>query len=230
MRASRPGLRARMVPLNLEMSGMQLLGTDTGKWARSPVAIEAGAAIARAAAQRTTREQRVLRKDRDDTVKRWSHKNNGTVETHEAHRRRRPGAIARLYASGYLTDDELAWSQEIAAIAAKIMADAGLRTCSMETRVDSSRHGDAFFEALGAVWNEIAYSRWRAQLGGQAAMVLDIVVHDIGLARAAADHGMHVRRARKLLVDALHLWMRIHSDVRREVTPADLAAAHAGIL
>jgi len=68
------------------------------------------------------------------------------------------------------------------------------------------------------------------QIGPHAAVVLDIIVHDVGVARAAADRGMHVRRARKLLVEALHLWMRIHAVVRKEVTPADLAAAHAGIL
>lgn len=197
---------------------------------RSPVAVAAGVEQARAAAQRTRREQRALRVERDETVKRWKHKREGTVETHEAHRRRRPGAIARLHASGYLNDDELAWAHEIAAAALEIMAGAMVRTCSMETRVDTSRHGDAFYEALGAVWNEMAYSRWRSQLGSGGGLVLDIVVHDVGLARAAGDHGMHARRARKLLIDALHLWMRIHQAVRKEVTPADLAAAHAGLL
>lgn len=200
------------------------------KWVRSPVAIAAGDELAHAAAQRTRKEQRALRLDRDETVKRWKHKNAGTVETHEAHRRRRPGAIARLHASGHLNDDELAWAQEIAAVAMQIMAGAMTRTCSMETRVDTSRHGDAFFEALGAVWNEMAYSRWRVQLGASAGLVLDIVVHDVGLARAAAGRGMHARRARKVLLDALHLWTRIHDAVRREVTPADLVAAHAGLL
>jgi hypothetical protein len=110
------------------------------------------------------------------------------------------------------------------------MADALVRTASMETRVDTSRHGDTFFEALGSVWNEMAYSRWRAALGAQAGLVLDIVVHDVGLARAAGSHGMHARRARRLLTDALALWARVHRQVRDEVTPADLLAAQAGLL
>lgn len=173
--------------------------------------------------------ERGFRKARAELLDRWHHKNAGTAETHEAHRQRRPGAIARLHASGYLTDDELAWAQEIAAAAQAIMADAGVRTCSLETRIDASRHGHAFFEALGAVWREMAYSSWRTMLP-DAGLVLDIVVHDVGLARAAAAHGMHVRRARKLLVDALHLWMRAHAQVRRMIGPADLAAAQAGIL
>lgn len=180
---------------------------------------------------RTDREQRRLRKDRAEMLKRWSHKREGTPETHEAHRRQRPGAIARLHASGFLNDDELAWSQEIVAAAEQIMADAQVRTASLETRVDTSRHGDAFYEALGAVRREMAYGRWRsALLPKVAAMVLDVIVRDVGIARAAGAHGMHVRKARALMVEALHLWAKIHAAVRRDVSAADLAASHAGLL
>ena len=175
-------------------------------------------------------EERAFITGRAELLTRWGHKNAGTAETHEAHSRSRAGAIARLHASGYLNDDELAWAQEIAAAAARIMADALVRTASLETRVDGSRRGDAFFEALGSVWSEMAYSRWRAALGPKAALVLDIVVHDVGLARAAGEHGMHARRARRLLSDALALWARVHRDVREDVTPADLLAAQAGLL
>ncbi|WP_010338051.1 hypothetical protein [Sphingobium yanoikuyae] len=171
-----------------------------------------------------------MRKARAKLLDRWHHKNAGTPETHEAHHRRRAGAISRLHASGYLSDDELAWSQEIAAAAERIMNVANVRTCSLEARVDGARHDHAFYEALGAVWSEMAYSRWRAQIGAGATMLLDVIVHDVGLVRAAAAHGMHVRRARKLLVDGLHLWARIHMHVRREVSEADVAAAHAGIM
>lgn len=181
--------------------------------------------------KRTDVEQRRLRKQRAEMLKRWSHKREGTPETHEAHSRQRAGAIARLYASGFLCDDELAWSQEIAAAAERIMADAGVRTASLETRVDTSRHGDAFHEALFSVWMEMAYSRWRAQLRPDvAAMTLDIIVRDVGLARAAASHGMHARRARRLLSEALAHWARLFRDVRKEVDAADLVAAHAGLL
>lgn len=181
--------------------------------------------------KRTDLEQRRLRKDRADLLKRWSHKREGTPETHEAHSRQRAGAIARLHASGYLSDDELAWSQEIAAAVERIMADAGVRTASLETRVDTSRHGDAFHEALFSVWMEMAYSRWRAQMGPAVAkMVLDIIVRDVGLARAAALHGMHPRRARRLLTEALARWAQLFREVRKEVDAADLVAAHAGLL
>lgn len=174
-------------------------------------------------------EERGFRKARAELLDRWHHKNAGTPETHEAHRRRRAGAIARLHASGYLSDDELAWSQEIAAAVERIMADAQMRTCSLETRVDVSRHGDGG-EAIGAVWSEMAYSRWREKIGKDAAFVLDMVVHDVGLVRAADAHSMTVARGRKMLIDALQLWRDIYMGVRREVTEADLLAAQAGIL
>ncbi len=174
-------------------------------------------------------EERGFRKSRAELLDRWHHKNAGTPETHEAHRRRRAGAIARLHASGYLSDDELAWSQEIAAAVERIMTDAQMRTCSLETRVDVSRHGDGG-EAIGAVWSEMAYSRWREKIGKDAAFVLDMVVHDVGLVRAADAHSMTVTRGRKTLIDALHLWREIFMGVRREVTEADLLAAQAGIL
>lgn len=194
-------------------------------------AAHATADRAAAVRKRTDVEQRRLRKERADMLKRWSHKREGTAETHEAHRRQRAGALARLHASGYLSDDELAWSQEIAAAAERIMADAGVRTASLETRVDTSRHGDAFHEALFSVWMEMAYSRWRAQLRPDVVtMVLDMIVRDIGLTQAAASRGMHKRRARKLLAESLHHWARIFHDVRRDVTAADLLAAHAGLM
>ncbi|MEA3390154.1 MAG: hypothetical protein U9R64_12895 [Pseudomonadota bacterium] len=193
--------------------------------------VPAAQTSAAAVRKRTDVEQRRLRKERAEMLKRWSHKREGTPETHEAHSRQRAGAIARLYASGHLSDDELAWSQEIAAAAERIMADAGVRTASLETRVDTSRHGDAFREALFNVWMEMAYSRWRAQLRPDvAAMALDIIVRDVGLTRAAAAHGMHARRARRLLSQALGHWARLFRDVRKEVSAADLVAAHAGLL
>lgn len=191
------------------------------------------AAQSRAIATRKSvdREQRRLRKERAETLKRWSHKREGTPETHEAHRRKRAGAIARLHASGYLDDLELALTQEIRAVADMIGADVTVKTASLETRVDASRHGDGFFEALGAVRREVAYGRWRAAIGPvAAALVLDMIVRDIGLARAAAASGMHARRARRTLTDALATWGRTYQAVRREITEADLIAAQAGLL
>lgn len=198
---------------------------------RSAAAASAANERAIAVRRQTDKEQRRLRVERAATLKRWGHKRNGTPETHEAHRRRQDGAIARLHASGYLDDLELAISQQIQSVAELIAADVTPRTANLEGRVDRSRHGDAFDEALTSVWREMAYSRWRAEIGPKAAaLALDIIVRDIGIARAAAGQGMHVRKARRLLTEALATWSRNLRAVRKEVSAADLLAAQAGLL
>lgn len=176
------------------------------------------------------RQERGFRKSRAELLDRWSHKNEGTPETHEAFARRCEGAIARLHQSGYLNDDELAWAHEIREVADNIMAAATVKTASLETRVDTSRYGDVFFESLGSVWGEIAYSTWRARLGCATGLVLDIIVRDMALTTAASLHAMHVRKAKRLLTTALQLWPRFHATARRTVDAEDLQAAHADLL
>jgi hypothetical protein len=110
------------------------------------------------------------------------------------------------------------------------MADAFVRTASLETRVDVSRHSAGFFEALGAVWSEMAYGLWRKAIGADAGLALDIIVHDVGLVRAASSHAMSVPKARLRLKDALRIWAKVHRDVRDEVSEADLLAAQAGLI
>lgn len=200
-------------------------------WKLTDAAIDAAAARHALVRARVAAEQRALRKDRAATVERWGHKRNGTIETHEAHRRRRAGAMARLHASQAIDDDMLAHAQEIAAVVAMIAADVCPRTASLETRVDVSRHGDAFRERMGAIWREMAYTRWRHAIGpASAALALDMIVHDVGLERAARAHGMHGRRARRLVVEALELWPRCFAEVRRTVGVRDVAFAHARLL
>lgn len=176
------------------------------------------------------REERALRKLHVEMLHRWSHKQNGTPETHERASRTRQGAVARLCESGAIDADQLAAATMIACAHERIAADVNVRTASLETRVDRSKHGDAFWEALGAVRAEMTYSRWRAELGGNASAVLAIIVEDLGIAAAARRHRMHVRKLRPLLIAALDNWWSIHADMRRLISSAELAAAHAGIL
>lgn len=181
-------------------------------------------------------EERALRLDRRDLIDRWSHKRQGTPETHQKASRKRQGALARLYQSGAITIEQLGAAHEIAAVAERIGADVGVRTVSLETRIDQSRSGDAtFFEALGQVRREVAYGRWRAALpdvcdGIAVAAVLDMIVNDVGISVASRIHRLHVRRARKLLCDALDLWPTHLWDAVREVDEATLLAAQAGLL
>lgn len=160
----------------------------------------------------------------------WSHK-QGTPETLEHASRTRQGALARLYQSGAIDAEQLAAGVAIREAAHRCTADVLIRTVSLETRVDVTRRGDGtFYEALGAVWSEVAYSRWRSRLAAPIGAVLDMIVGDVAFTVVARRHGMHNRRAKKLLVDALDLWPRIHAEVRKEIDAGTLAAAHAGIL
>lgn len=172
------------------------------------------------------REQRALRKTRAETLARWKHKNDGTPETHE-HARRQEGALARLYRTGAIDAEQLAAAAEIAAVAERIGRDVAVKTASLETRVDVTRIGDGgFFERLGQVRREMAYTRWRALLR-EPAPVLDMLTAGVGFTIVAARYRMHNRRARRLLIDALDLWPEILGRVCREVDDRALAVAHA---
>jgi len=151
----------------------------------------------------------------------------GTPETLD---RVREGALARLYRSGAIDAEQLASAEAILSGAELVGSPVALRTASLETRVDVTRLGDgSFYEALGRVRLEMAYGRWRAQVRG-VALVLEIIVGDVGITEAARRFRVHKRRAKKLLIDALDAWPPIAAGVYREVDPASLAAAHAAIL
>ncbi|HEX8585043.1 MAG TPA: hypothetical protein VF680_11600 [Allosphingosinicella sp.] len=176
--------------------------------------------------------ERSLRKAQATTATRWKHKNEGTAETHEHAARRQQGALARLYLSGGIDAEQLAAAAEIAAVAERIGGDVAVKTASLETRVDTTRMGDGtFFERLGQVRREVAYTRWRAAVGAGIAPVLDMIVGDAeGFTVVARRYRMGNRRAKALLIAALDLWPRILGGVVREVDEATLAAAQAGIL
>lgn len=163
----------------------------------------------------------------------WSHK-QGTPETleHAETVRTRQGSIARLYASGAIDAEQLGGAAEIAGVYELIGNDVTVRTADYGCRVDTFRHGDGFYEALGRVRMEMAYSRWRATVGryGPIAAILDMIVGDVGVTIVARRHRMHHRRAKQLLVDALDHWQTMKRAARDAVDPATLAAAHAGIL
>lgn len=177
---------------------------------------------ARAAALRI--HQAAVEADRE-----WTGR-EATPETLRAVATRREGSLARLYRSGDITADQLAAAEMIAAAHRIVVGDVAVAIASIEARVDRSPRGSGcFYEALGAVRVEVAYTRWRAALPA-AAVVLDMVVGGIGFTVAARRHKMADRRAKRLLVEALDLWPHFHADARRDVDPATLAAAHAGIL
>lgn len=171
--------------------------------------------------------QRGLRKDRAEMLERWDHKNNGTPETHEHASRHNQGALVRLYQSGAIDAEQLVAAVEIATVAERIGADVAVKTASLETRVDMTRLGDGtFYEKLSQVRHEVAYTRWRSEVRGPIAPILDMIVGEpVGFTVVATRYRMHNRRAKQLLLDALDLWPRILIGVRKEIDPAALDAA-----
>lgn len=165
-----------------------------------------------------------------EAQERWAHKVHGTVETHEHASRVRQGALARLYEAGTITIHQLSAGASIAHIHQLITRDVQIGTLSLETRVDISRElGAAFFEKLGTVRSEVAYSNWRRQLK-QPALVLAIVIDDLSLSGAAKAFRVRKARVRPLLTDALDLWDEMIGRAVDQIDDEDLWAMHARIL
>ena len=170
-------------------------------------------------------EEREIRQQLREQDDRFGHKVNGTPETHAKASVVRQGAMARLYRTGAITIQQWGASMEIAAAYEKVTMAAGVGTTwSTMERVDVSRSPQDL--NLGGVWNEIAYSRWRRGLE-HPGPVLAMIVEDRGLDAAARQYSMHKRRAKRLLIDALNAWARLHQDVRKTVDRASVAAAEA---
>lgn len=176
------------------------------------------------------REERQLRQAQARLGKDWRHKREGTPETHERASRTVQGALARLYMSGAIDAHQLAAAAEIARVHAQIVREVVPATVSLETRVDQSCSGHgAFYEALGRVRAEVAYSRWRAALQ-KPGVVLAMIVEDVGVSVAARRFGMRNGSAKAALINALDRWPGEMEAARRDIDAAELAAAQAGLL
>lgn len=174
--------------------------------------------------------ERAARAANREAAERFSADPIATPQTRAKAARTRQGSLARLYQAGHISADQLAWSSEIAGVAEALARDVQIRCISLETRIDGGRRGDgAFFEALGAVRREAAYSRWRVQLQ-QPALVLAMIVEDLGASVAARRFGMRNTRARALLIEALDLWPSCMAEAVRSIDAAELAAAQAGLV
>jgi hypothetical protein len=147
---------------------------------------------------------------------RWSHKAQGTPETHEHvdQAKRRPGSLARLYTSGAIDKDQLAAADQIAEAYRLITADVAVRTASLETRVDGGRHGKVEHDKLWLVATNLAYDSWRTMVGGCVEALLEVIVHDVGLTIVARNGGISMPRARRMLTDALDLWGKAQATTR----------------
>lgn len=179
-------------------------------------------------------DEHQLKQIRAMAVKAHGHRRHGTVETHfaAAITETRQGSLARLHRTGAISADQLGWALEITAEHDRINAEVAVRGVSFDTRVDMTRMGDAtFFEELGRVRRAQAYTRWRAGLASICRdrpdglrHVLAMVVDDLGVTWAAKHLRMSVRRARKLLLDALELWPKMMGQVKDDIDEEDLIA------
>lgn len=175
------------------------------------------------------RQERSLRLSQARLQDDFGFRRSATPETMEKVSRVRQGALARLFMAGTIDADQLAWAAEIHAVAERIGRDVAIGTVSLETRVDQSRSGSGFYERLGAVWAEVAYTSWRKSLPAPAP-VLMMIVDDMACSTVARQFRWSRKRLQKMLTDALDAWPDCHAEARDRIDEATLLAAHAGIL
>lgn len=178
------------------------------------------------------KEERGLRKARVTMLTDWSHKNDGTPETHEHASKTRQGALARLYESGAITADQLAWANEIAMTAEAIERDVAVKTASLETRIDiEGRPTVALVEGVMRVRREQAYGEWRKMLPTPKRLVMDMILGEpIGYVVAARRYGIHNRKAKRYLIQAIDRWPECLEEACRMIDKEDVAKAHARLM
>ena len=173
------------------------------------------------------REERKLRRHNAKLPDRFGHRREGTLQTLDKASRVQQGALARMFVSGHLSADQLAFAAEIKVIAERIGRDVAIGTVSLETRVDCGGSGRGTCEeSLGRVRREVAYSHWRADLDRPEA-VLAMIVDDIAVRPAAQRFRMRDAKIRKLLTGALDAWPNYCREARARVDALDLAIAQA---
>ncbi|WP_394652347.1 hypothetical protein [uncultured Sphingomonas sp.] len=134
----------------------------------------------------------------------------GTPETlqHAHEQRSRPGALARLVATGAIDLHQLAAAEEIALAYSRTVADVAVRTADYSRALSGGRRRDAAGEGIAAAFLDIAYTAWRQTVAPHAPMLLEIIVDDVAITAAAAKYRMSNRRARQTLIVSLDRWRR----------------------
>lgn len=174
----------------------------------------------------------IMARDRVAATARWSHKNEGTPETHEQASRKSQGSLARMFMAGDLTADQLAWAVDIADVAERIESDVAVRVVSYEPRIDCQASGrDTLVEGIRRVRLEMAYSWWRQRIEDPKRAILDMLTGEPKSFSAVARlYRTHKRSMRKKLFHAIDLWPEALKYAELEVDDASLAAAHAGLI
>lgn len=159
----------------------------------------------------------------DDNV---MHVETGTIAPTK--RNKGLSSLVRMHQTGKLTNEQYEAAIRIARVAERIERSVAVRCASLEARVDNSGGSrNVLIEALSQVRDEMAYTRWRRLLPLPRRMILDMLLVDRALSTTARIYGMDWPRGRRLLVNALDLWIDLRGRVQKEVDDRDVFQAHA---
>jgi hypothetical protein len=142
-------------------------------------------------------------------------------------RNRTTNPMMELFERGSIDEDQYDAAVEISRVAEAISRPAGMRSASLEARVDNSGSAkNLLIEHLGWVRMEKAYSIWRTRLPMPKRMVIDLVTGATTLNTAARRYRMRKNRARTRLVDALNSWIGLCEEMREKIDERDVESAH----
>ncbi len=178
------------------------------------------------------RAEIIMARDRHHAAAEFSHKREGSWQTHFHASRTREGALVRFYMAGHINADQLADANEIASVTERIQREVGCGIVNYEPRIDRSMNvPTVLIEGIRWVRLEMAYGWWRVRAPKPIAAVLDMLAGDpMAYSTAAKIHRIHKRKARRILIDAIDLWPNAKDWAERQVDEADLHAAAAGLL
>lgn len=139
---------------------------------------------------------------------RWSFRAAATSETMHHAAGTHQDCLIQMQRNGTIDSTQLGWAAEIANVYRSIESEVGVKVASLEARVDQSRGGRSLVgEGIHRVRMHLAYRYWRDLLPAPKQMVLDMIVSDnIGYTVAARRYGVHKRKAKRLLIEALNRW------------------------
>jgi len=128
---------------------------------------------------------------------------------------------------GVISDEQYAAACEIATVVERMEATVGIRSASLEARVDNSGAArDLLIETLSQVRREVAYSLWRQWLPYPKRMVIDMVVLQRPTFATARRYKMGLPKAKARLIRALDNWDDAKERVRKMLDEQDVLAAH----
>lgn len=142
-------------------------------------------------------------------------------------RNRMTNPMLALYERGSITEEQFEASVEIARVAEIIAQAVGMRSASLEARVDNSGSAkDLLIEHIGRVRLEATYSEWRQTLPMPRRMVIDLVTGSVSLTVSSRRYRMRKRKAKVILVEALDRWIGLRSKIESEIEEQEVIAAH----